>query len=53
MKRFTVTDEKIFRVYKAFKRKNNSHVDLSTSHAQVSEKACQYREEDSENKSLS
>ena len=33
--------------------KNNSHMDLKTSHAQLSEKGCQYREEDYENKSLS
>ena len=47
MKKFTVTDEKIFRVYKAFDRENNSHADLRTSHAQFLEKDCQYREEDS------
>ena len=34
MKKFTVTNEKIFRVYKAFELKNNSHADLMTSHAQ-------------------
>ena len=33
--------------------KNNSHADLRTSHAKRSEKGCQYREEDSENKILS
>ena len=51
--KFTVTDEQIFRVYEAFDRKNNSHTDLRTSHAQLSEKGCQYREGDSENKILS
>ena len=30
MKTFTVTDEKIFRVYKPHARKNNSHTDLRT-----------------------
>ena len=40
MKNFTVTDEKIFRIYKAFDRKNNSHADLRASHAQLSEKSC-------------
>ena len=34
VKKFTVTDEKIFRADKAFNRKNNSHADLRTSHAQ-------------------
>ena len=34
MKKFTVTNETIFRVYKAFNRKNNSHADLGTFHAQ-------------------
>ena len=33
--------------------KNNSHTDRRTSHAQFSEKGCQYREEDYENKVLS
>ena len=47
MKKFTVTDEKIFRVCKAFDHENNSHADLRTSHAQFSGKDCQYREEDS------
>ena len=53
LKKFTVTDEKIFRVYKAFDRKNNSHANLRTSLAQFSGKIWQYREEDSENKILS
>ena len=53
MKKFTVTNEKIFRVHKAFDHKNNSHADLRASHAQFSGKDCQYREEDSENKILS
>ena len=43
MKNFTVTDEKIFRLYKAFDRKNNSHADLRSSHAQFLGKDCQYR----------
>ena len=30
--------------------KNNSHVDMRTSHAQFWEKGCQYGEEDSKNK---
>ena len=30
--------------------KNNSHTDWRTSHAQLSEKSCQYREEDYEKK---
>ena len=33
--------------------KNNSHTDWRTSHAQLSEKGCQYREEDYKNKILS
>ena len=33
--------------------KNNSHTNLRTSDAQLSEKGCQYREEDYENKILS
>ena len=33
--------------------KNNSRTDLRTSHAQLLEKGCQYREEDYENKNLS
>ena len=53
MKKITVTDEKIFRVYKAFDRKKISHTDWRTSHAQLSVKGCQYREEDYENKILS
>ena len=36
-----------------FTVKNNSHTDWRTSHAQLSEKGCQYREEDYENKILS
>ena len=51
MKKITVTDDKIFRVYKAFdSKKSNSDTDLRTSHAQLSEKSCQYGEEDSKNK---
>ena len=52
MKKITVTNEKIFGVYKALDRKNNSHTDLRTSHAQLSGKCCQYEEEDYENKIL-
>ena len=52
MKKFTVTDE-IFLVYKAFDRKSSSHTDLRTSHAQLSGKGYQHREEDSGNKLLS
>ena len=33
--------------------KSNSHTNLRTSHAQLSGKGCQYREEDYENKILS
>ena len=46
MKKVTVTDERIFRVCKAFERKNNSRTDLRTFHALLSEKGSQYREED-------
>ena len=45
MKKFTVTDEKIFHVYKAFDRKNNSHADMRTSHVQLLEKGCQHGED--------
>ena len=53
MKKITVTDEKIFHVHKAFDHKNNSHADLRTSHAHLSEKGCQCSEKDSKNKVLS
>ena len=53
MKKFAVTDEKIFHVYKAFDCKNNSQADVKTSQAQLSEKSCQYGEKDSKNKMLS
>ena len=53
MKKIAVSDEKIFRVFRAFDRKNNSHVDMRTSHAQRLEKGCQHGEEDSKNKILS
>ena len=53
MKELTVTNEKIFRVCKAFTVKNNSHTDLRTSYVHLSEKGNQYREEDYENKILS
>ena len=33
--------------------KNNNHTDLRTSNAQLSEKCCQYQEENYENKLLS
>ena len=49
MKKFAVTDEKIFNVYKAFDRKNNSHADMRASHVQLLEKGCQLGEEDSNN----
>ena len=48
MKEIVVTDQKIFRVYQAFDRKkNNSHADMRTSHAQLLEKGFQHGEEDS------
>ena len=53
MKKFAATDEKIFLVYKAFDRKNNSHADMRTSYAQLLEKGFQHVEEDSKNKILS
>ena len=53
MKKFAVTDEKIFHVCKAFDRKNNSHADMRTSYAQLLEKGCQHGEEDSKSKILS
>ena len=53
MKKFAVTDEKIFHVCKAFDCKNNSHVEMRSSHAQLLEKGCQHAEEDSKNKILS
>ena len=52
MKKFAVTDEKIFHVYKAFDRKKISHAGMRTSHAQLLEKGCQHGEEDSKNKIL-
>ena len=52
-KKITFTDEKIFRVHKAFDRKNNSHGLEDFPPTAVSEKGCQYREEDYENKILS
>ena len=53
MKKFAVIDEKIFHVYKAFDRKNNSYADMRTSHTQLSGKGCQHGEKDSKNKILS
>ena len=53
MKKFAVTDEKIFHVNEAFDHKNNSHANMKTSHAQRLEKGCQHGEEDSKNKTLS
>ena len=35
MKKFTVKTEQIFCVYKASDRKNDSHTDLRTSHAEL------------------
>ena len=53
MKKFTVTDEKIFCVYKALVVKDTSGTNLRTSNPQLLQKDCQYREQDSENKILS
>ena len=57
MKKFIVTNEKIFCVYKRLLMlKDNIHTDLSqlrTSHAQFLGKDSHYREEDSGNKILS
>ena len=53
MKKFTVTDEKYSVSTRLLTVKNNNHTDLRTFHAQLSEKGCQHREEDSENKILS
>ena len=53
MKNFTVTDEKYSLSIRLLSIKNNSHTDLRTSHAQLLEKGCQYKEEDYENKILS
>ena len=47
MKKIAVTNEKIFHVYEAFDRKNNSHADMRTSHGQLLEKGFQHEEEDS------
>ena len=52
MKKFAGTDEKIFHVYKAFDRKNNSHADMGTSHAQLLEKGCQHGNKNSKNKNF-
>ena len=52
MTKFVVADEKVFHVCKAFDRKNDSRTDLRTCHAQLLEKGCQYREEDSRNKKI-
>ena len=53
MKKITVTDEKYSLSIRLLTIKNNSHADLRSSHTQLSEKDCQYIEEDSENKILS
>ena len=53
MKIFFVTDEKIFHVYEAYGRKNNTNVDMRTSHAQLLGKNRQHQEENSKNKILS
>ena len=45
MKKFKVTDEKIFHVYKRFDCNNNSHADMRISHAQLLGKGCQRGEE--------
>ena len=50
MKKFAVTDEKIFRVLTV---KSNSHADMRTSHAQLLKKGFQHGEEESKNKILS
>ena len=39
MKKFAVTDEKLFGVCKAFDRKNNSNANMRASYAQLLEKA--------------
>ena len=49
MKKITVTDEKYSVSIRLLTVKNNSHTDWRTSHTQLSEKDCQYREEDYEN----
>ena len=53
MKKIAVTNQKIFHVYKAFDRKNDSHADMKTSDAQLLGKGCQHGEENSKNKILS
>ena len=53
MKKIAVTNEKVFHAYKAFDLKNNNHVDMRTSHAQLLKKGCQHGEENSKNKILS
>ena len=51
MKKLTVTDEKIFRVWKAFDRKNiKQSCGFEKFPRTVFGKDCQYREEDSEKK---
>ena len=47
MKKFAVTYEKNIHVYKTVDRKNNSNVDMRTSHSQLLEKGYQHGEEDS------
>ena len=53
MEKFAITDEKIFHAFRLLTVKNNSHVDLRTSHAQLLEKGFQHGVEDSKNKILS
>ena len=53
MKKFAITDKKLFNVFKAFDHKNNSHADMRTSYAQLFEISCQHGAEDSKNKILS
>ena len=48
MKKFTVTDEKYSVSIRLLTVKNNSHTDLKTFGAQLSENGCLYGEEDSE-----
>ena len=54
MKKFTFMDENFkYSVSIRLLTVKISHTDLRTSRVQLSEKGCQYREEDSENKILS
>ena len=53
MKKIIVTDEKYSVSIRLLIVKYNNHTNLRTSHAQFLGKGIQYREEDSENKTLS